>query len=514
MHSLMSLLLFNMMTTIKNMKKLIKPIVFTLTFFALTACEDYLEVVPPGELAPGNVLTTEKGTRALLYSAYESHNLGAGVGKNIINMMETTTDMAFNSGGGENRTLTLFINFQWDASVGWIEHSMWNQSYSAIRDANLVVDNIERIEQISEAKRKQFEAEARYIRAASYSLLYNWFGPVPLRTSSEQDPHLARASEEEMKNFIETELSEVVADLPAPGEESEYGRATKGHALAMLTKYFLNTKQWQKTVDASQQLMDLGYYELFSEFRELFRVENEPHVNPSNKEMIVVWPAIADVPYGNPFPNGAFPPGFVSAPSLPEFTWDPSMNNWATQYRLRDEFIETFDQEQDKRFGLIITEYVNKNGDLIDLLSTPDNARSFKYFDNNALGNHHGNDYAVIRYADILLSRAEALNELNGPTQEALDLINQVRNRAGIEELSTVEAGGKEQFRNLILEERGKEFVSEAKRREDLIRHDKFISSAQARGKSAQPFHVRFPIPQSEINANDAVTANDQNPGY
>lgn len=498
------------------MKKLIKSIICTLIFFtfSITACKDYLDIVPPGELAPGNVLTTEEGMRALLYSAYESHNLGAGVGKNIINMMETTTDMAFNSGGGENRTLTLFINFQWDASVGWIEGGMWNQPYNAIRDANLVLDNIERLEQISDAKKRQFAAEARYIRAASYSLLYNWFGPVPLRISSEQDPHLERASEEEIKDFIETELSEVVADLPPPGEEPEYGRATKGHALGMLTKYYLNTKQWQKTVDASQQLMDLGYYELFPVFRELFRVQNEPHVNPNNREIMVVWPAIADVPYGNPFPNGAFPPGFVSSPSIPEFTWDESMNNWATQYRLRDAFIETFDQEQDERFGLIITEYINKNGELVNLLSTPDNARSFKYFDNNALGNHHGNDYVWLRFADILLSRAEALNELNGPNQESLDLINQVRNRAGLEDITMAEAGSTETLRDLILEERGKEFVSEAKRREDLIRHDKFISSALERGVNAQPHHVRFPIPQAEINANNAITAEDQNPGY
>lgn len=497
------------------MKKVIKKISFILIFFTFTltfsACEDYLELTPPGELAPGNVLNTEQGMRALLYSAYESNNLGAGVGKDIINMMETSTDMAFNSGGGENRTLTLFINFQWDPSVGWIEIDMWNQPYSAIRDANLVLENVERLEGISEEKKNQFAAEARYIRAASYSLLYNWFGPVPLRTSPAQDPDLARASEEEMKAFIETEFSEVVTDLPAPGEESEYGRATKGHALGMLTKFYLNTKQWQKTVDASQQLMDLGYYELFPEFRELFRVHNEPHVNPANKEMIVVWPAIADIPYGNPFPNGAFPPGFISSPSLPEFTWKPSMANWATQYRLRDAFIETFDQEQDERFGLIITEYVNNKDELVNLLNTPDNARSLKYFDNNAIGNHHGNDFVWLRYADILLSRAEALNELNGPNQESLSLINQVRNRAGLEDLSMAEASSTDALRDLILEERGREFVSEAKRREDLIRHDKFISLAQERGVNAQPHHVRFPIPQAEMNTNEAV---EQNPGY
>src|SRR5690606_40475515 len=66
------------------------------------------------------------------------------------------------------------------------------------------------------------------------------------------------------------------------------------------------------------------------------------------------------------------------------------------------------------------------------------------------LGNHSGNDVPVIRYADILLSRAEALNELNGPTQEALDLINEVRNRAGLADLTLADASGKEVLRDQI----------------------------------------------------------------
>jgi len=146
------------------------------------------------------------------------------------------------------------------------------------------------------------------------------------------------------------------------------------------------------------------------------------------------------------------------------------------------------------------------------LLATADNLRSLKYWDNATVGNHSGNDVPLIRYADILLTRAEALNELNGPTQAALDLINLVRTRAGLTNLTLVQATSKDVLRSLILRERGWEFFTEGKRREDLLRMDKFISNAQARGiAAAAEKHRLFPIPQTEIDANPACK---QNPGY
>lgn len=486
------------------MKKLIKYF-FCLSLISLLSfgCEEVLDVVPPGEFSPGNVLNNEAGLTALLFSAYRAQNLQNGH-KNLINMEEVTTDVAFNTGGGENRTLSLFINFTWDPSVGWIQGSMWNPHYNAIRDANIILENIEAAE-IKPAVAALLSAEARYIRAFEYASLYNWFGPVPLRTSTDQEEFLPRAREEELLSFIETELEAIVNDLPDPGQEPQWGRATKGHALGTLAKFYLNTRQWAKVVDVTGRIMDLNYYELFPVFKDMFKVENE-----RNREMIVAWPQINDTGSGNTYPNGAFPPNFSYAPQLPEYVWTTSMANWATQYRLRDDFVDSHDPN-DARLVTIVQEYVNRNGDMVNLRNTPNNSRCLKFFDPDAVANFHGNDSPIIRYADILLSRAEALNELNGPAQDALDLINQVRNRSGLNDLTLADAGSKEILRDLILAERGWEFVAEGKRREDLIRHGKFVELAQARGINAQAYHTLFPIPAAEINANPAV---EQNPGY
>jgi starch-binding outer membrane protein, SusD/RagB family len=487
------------------MKKIIILSFIIIALLSQTGCKKVLEVTPPGEFAPGNVLATDKGIRSVLFSSY-SFMQNPTPSRNVINVSEVSSDIGFNSGGAENLFLQQLINFTWDASLGTFQADVWAPTYRAIRDANIVLENIESVN-TSEANKKLYAAEARFLRAYAYELLYKWFGPVPLRISSTSEPILAKATDAEIRTFIETDLMAAIIDLPNPGQEEAFARANKGAALGVLSKHYLNTKQWQKAADACQQLMVFNYYQLFPMYQNMFRVENE-----GNKEMILVQPCRNEVNFGNWYSAGALPPNFKTSPQIPEFTWTTAMANFATQYRMRTAFTNTFDTINDKRATLLIRRYVNTSGATVNLLATPDNVRSLKYWDNATVGNHSGNDVPVIRYADILLSRAEALNELNGPTQEALDLINLVRARAGIFNLTLAEASSKNVLRDLILRERGWEFYSEGLRREDLLRHNKFISLATARGvATASDKHKLFPIPQTEIDANPLC---EQNTGY
>lgn len=485
------------------MKKIIVLNIMLLASLMQWSCEEVLDVRPASELDK-EVIQTENGVKALLFSAYRGIQLSTP-SRWLINVSEVTTDIGFNSGGAENRMMTQLINFTWDATLGTFQADSWAPNYRAIRDVNLVLENLVGAT-VSEETRKLFAAEARLIRAFAYESLYKWFGPVPLRTTSDSPTDLARATDEGMRTFIETELLAAIPDLPDPGQEEAYGRANKGMAWAILAKYYLNTKQWQKAADAATEVINFNYYGLFDKYEEMFTVANE-----GNEEMIMVIPCLNQVDYGNWFTAGALPPKFKTSDQIPEYTWITGMANFATQYRLRSAFVNTFDLVNDKRAILIIRSYTHENGSTVDLMATPDNARSLKYWDNETSGNHSGNDVPVIRYADILLTKAEALNELNGPEQESLDLVNEVRNRANLGDLTLAEdATSKEVFRDLILQERGWEFVTEGKRREDLLRHGKFISSAQARGiAAAADKHKLFPIPQAEREANKLCGQND-----
>jgi hypothetical protein len=394
-----------------------------------------------------------------------------------------------------NNHAVLYMNYSWDSQHGWL-NGHWNKCYQGVRDANALIDNVDNVD-MSDSKKTLLRAEARFIRAVAYIFLYDWFGPTPLVTSSSiEEMKPERATEEEMINFIETELEEVAGLLPVDRPIDEYGRGTRGAALGFLTKFLLNTRQWGKSAAVAQQVMDLGKYSLFPEYMELFKVENE-----INNEFIFVHPAINQPGNGNLLPPASFPPNYPT-PGTHE--------NWAAQVRVYDEFYLSFDQE-DKRKDLIITEYVDVNGVHRQLLGQ-DNSRSFKYWpDPNANGRWTGNDVPEIRYADILLSKAEALTRMDGPNQESIDLINKIRVRAGLTEVDLSDFTDAESLNSHILKERKWEFYNEAKSREDMIRHGVLISNAQERGKQAQPYHVLFPIPQSEMDTNPNLV---QNEGY
>jgi len=403
---------------------------------------------------PRIFLTTQEGIKSVLDGAYAEGYLNGYSHHSVRNIEEWCTDIEWETGGGENRTAVLMINFTWDASVGWMYGDMWLKPYRAIRNANVVLENIANTN-MTENERATYIAEARFLRALSYYYLHSWFGPVPLRKSSEDELYLARPSEEEMQQFIESELLAAIPDLPDPGNEEAYGRVNKGGARTLLAKFFLNTKQWQKAADMAKEVMDMGNSSLFPEYSMLFRVEND-----RNSEYILSYPQIPNAPSCN-YVNGAFPGGFAYHPES-GLTFQSSWRNWAAQYRLYDSFYNSF-EDGDKRMDLIIDSYVNNNGQTVSLLNN-NNTRSFKYWpDPAASGNDHGNDVPGVRYADILLSRAEALNELNGPNQESIDLINTVRDRADVELLSLTDFSTKEELRMHLLDERAWEFFTEGK---------------------------------------------------
>jgi len=475
--------------------------------FSTAGCEKYLEEPVYSEMDPETLLATEAGVNSLLNSTFGELLLSGWDGKSRMNLENWCTDVEWETGGGENLIATQMINFTWDASLPWFNNILWLRPYRAIRNANLLLENIERGD-YDATRKTTYLAEARFMRALAYVKLYGWFGPVPLRTSSDDPLELGRPTDEAMQEFIEAELEAVAPALPLPGDEANYGRPNRGAALATLCKFYLNTKQWENVVTTADDIIALDKYSLYPEYEQLFRVENE-----RNSEYILVFPQ-SPQGTGNNYINGAFPAGFQRDPVL-GLEFRSGWQNWAAQYRLYDSFYNSF-HASDTRRNLIMTSYVNGAGQTISLLDN-DDTRSIKYWpDPEAIVNEHGNDLPEIRYADILLSKAEALAELNWPSGEAIDLVNQVRERAGLvgeNAISVSDFVNLQAFRDHLFNERAWEFYNEAGiRREDLIRFGEFVSSAHARGKTnATENHMRFPIPQP---ARDADPSLGQNDGY
>lgn len=486
----------------------------------LSGC-DSLEPEVHSQLSPEN-LTDASGIRAALGSAYAEAEW-AGTKARINNMSEWMTDVQWQTGGGENRVASVIIQFNWDPTLPPYNFT-WNKAYRAIRNANIILENVGGAD-ISTEQQELYQAEARFIRAMAYWDLYRWYGPVPLRTSTstdEEPAELPRASEDEMQTFLETEFTEIIPTLPPTVDarsDYEYGRATAGAARGWLMRFFLNTKQWQGAADTAQDIIDMNAYSLFTDgggdsgtpaYLNMFRERNE-----RNSEYMWADYLSIEGPGCNIL-NATFPPGFQRNERT-GLTWQGNWNNWASQYRILDQFYNSFDAN-DQRRAPIAAEYVNFGGDTVDLLADFDNnTRAFKPWpDPNGQGNFHGNDQPRLRYAAVLLARAEALNELRGPNQESIDLVNQVRARAGLGDLSLGDFGSAQELReHIVIGERGWEFYREGLRRDDLLRIGKFIEIAENReiynGSTIGEYRRLFPIPQSAIDANPEL---NQNPGY
>ena len=480
--------------------KNIKIITILCAFLILVSCKDFLKEEVYTQYDPAQYLQTEEGINSVLVAAYDNlQYTGSSLRERMFTFGEFPGDIMWEWGGGFEAIATVFMTYNWDAQTAQFT-GRWNNLYISIRNANALLDNIDNVTSLSADKVKRLKAEATFIRAADYYYLWEMFGPVPLITTTEElDFEPPKPSEEEFNSFIETELQSAADGLPVT--QNLWGKATKGAALSYLGRFYLNTHQWQKAADACQQVIALDQYHLFDgNLADMFAVENEV-----NDEVIFTSPAMTTF-HGNSIMPHVFPPNYPV-----QSNWI----NWGAQFCLYTDFVESYDPN-DKRLGWMLFEYTDVNGVYHDCLDPNDvsrGVRCFKYKpDPNALSQNHGNDIPMLRYAEVLLNRAEALNEISGPNEESVNLINMVRTRAEVPNYSVSDFGTKDELRDAILDERGWEFVSEGLRRMDLIRQGKLISRAVERGAvNAKEYMTRFPIPQSEINSNPNL---EQNPGY
>lgn len=470
---------------------------------SLQGCEGILEEPVKSQFTESTLLATKSGIESVLADAYSKDG---GI-RDVVKRGEMTTDIMWQTGGGENGTAVPLINFRWDSS-STLEAFNWMNHWEEIRNTNIVLANTPGASGFnSETERTALMAEARFLRAWAYYQLWDQFGPVPLRKSLDDPLELPRATDEEFKEFIESELKAVIPDLYETGKQVAYGRAHKGAAQTLLCIWYLNTHQWQNCANMAQEIISSNKFALCPDYNQMFALENE-----RNTEFIWVKTYLANSGSTNNLLATNLPWDFYKGlDGGIDGVINERWSNFASQYRFYDDFYYSFAPE-DQRKGRILTKYEDSKGKVVDLLvDYTDATRGMKYPpDPNASGNNHGNDFPFFRYAEVLLARAEALNELNGPNQESVDLINQIRNRASLDNVNLSDFHSKEELLEQLLNERKWEFWNEGKRRRDLIRTNRFIKCAHDRGiTNAKDTHVWFPIPQSAIDASSLLNQND-----
>jgi hypothetical protein len=373
--------------------------------------------------------------------------------------------------------------------------SVWSAAYSGINKANAVLAHVPGIS-MDTVLRSQYLAEAKFLRGFYYFTLVRFFGGVPLilqETTSLDNLEVARATADEVYQQVIKDFSEAAAVLPVSYTGANVGRATKGAAIAFLGKVYLTREDWPNAAAKCKEVMDLGVYDIWDKFEDAFLIGNK-----NGKEAVFEVQALGGGLGEGSFMQGYMRPNFDKVNGIAGFGDDPVTKNLYDAYRATD-----------KRRDVTIRLY--------SATTTPPAPASiafpayvYKYRDPAATANGEGsNNFPVIRYADVLLMYAEALNEQAAGNAEAFNAVNRLRRRAGIPELE--QTLGQAQFRDSLLLERRLELAFEGHRWYDLVRTKRLISAMKAQNPSivVSERHYLYPIPQTEIDVNTKLEQND-----
>jgi hypothetical protein len=285
--------------------------------------------------------------------------------------------------------------------------------------------------------------------------------------------------------------------LPVSYPASEKGRATKGAAQSLLAKVYLTQGEWSLAAEKAKEVMDAKTYDLWENYADVFNIANE-----NGKEDIF---------------SIQFRGGGIGEGSLYSEFWAPQsagLTPLGGQGDIAAEplFYESFRADDDRRRVTFLTQYTNpRTGQTVSYPSAGlRQPACWKYFDATSTGwNQNNNNWPFLRFADVLLMYAEAVNEVTGPSADAYAAINRVRKRAKLPDLT---AGLSQQaFRDSVLEERSYELSFEGHRWFDLVRRGRLVETMQALGKPVTQKHTLYPIPATQIILNPALK---QNPGY
>lgn len=362
--------------------------------------------------------------------------------------------------------------------------SYWANFNNNVYRCNLLLDQIDGAN-FAEDLKKQYKGEAMFIRALNYFNMYRIWGGVPATkhvVSAAEALKVARYSDEQMFDLIAGDLKEIVDNnyLPETYSSADMGRATSGAAKALLGKVYLTFHKWTEAKDILSQL--IGKYQLVSPIAQVFNVDNK-----NNNEII-------------------FAVHFNKEIEGEGHSFWYNLTNASDDTNQTSSLLNTF-PTGDARKDLITYVQVEKNVRLMN-----------KFYDTKSpTFKTVGNDQILLRYADVLLMYAEALNEIQYDASEgslALKYLNAVRQRAGISNLTAKQLPTQEKFRKGILVERQREFPYEGQRWFDLVRMGFAKSVMAENGVEIKDYQLLFPIPQQEIEKVGDKSILWQNPGY
>lgn len=515
------------------MKSVIYKITSVLSSVAVAiSCSGFLDEQPISNVTDKNYYTTESDAEGAVNAIYETVGIGSvgfwlGTGNAntpyggvFYNVFWISQDLFADNAIHDNWTYANYDNFSIDERDGNIK-TLWYSFYRAINTANTAIDRIPAID-MDPVRKNHLIGEARFWRGLLYGELVKMWGDVPYREHpSTSVDELFLVERENQMTILDKSLADLqfAADNITDSYRQGGGRVNALMAEAVYAKVALikasktkNKEDWKAVIDKAEHVISLGKYDLLPDFGDNFLISNK-----YSKEIIVTINYGGDDLWKSQF-NVSLLPSEIRKFSPDGKEGPDNANYWIVP---TDALYNAYKEGDTRRDATIMRDYTYSDGSKIVFAEKAKYPQYFsKYWDRKAEpdGKNSNQNYPYMRYSDLLLIYAEALNEYNeGPVDDAYDAINKVRDRAfkdngsGAHDLSGLNY---KSFRKAILDERRLEFVLEGSRWFDLVRLSEDFAAEIKIAKPdcyAADKHKLMPIPQYERQLNDKIT---QNTGY
>jgi hypothetical protein len=485
-----------------NFKNIRIACLLTVVAFVFPSCKDFLEESPKDRIATSNFYTTEQSAISAVNAIYAHLNsqsfdtFGGVYHSSFWVAIGLASDEMLNNQAGQT-ALDQLSTFTHGPDNGTV-YDVWKQHYKAITLANVAIERIPPIV-MDETLKARLLNEAKFLRALLYFDLVRMFGKIPLVLKEVESITPAAAEVADIYAQIIKDLTDA-ENLPTEQADGR-GRATKGAAKALLAKVYLTQKDYGNVIIKTQEVMDLGVYGLWDNYADIYKIENR-----GLKE------AIFSVGFGDA--GGSITFWEVSqfhVRLLPAALVNAGITTNTLGWQVPTPALAAAFESGDERAPVTVFNSFNETVAGTPYNVTFDKYYFRKYWDVTTPGEFQAKesnqDFPLLRYSDVLLMRAEALNE-SGQTPAAYPFINEVRDRANLGPLSGLTP---QQFTDAVLKERRLEFAAEGQRWFDLARTGKLETLVPLAKPGVTPAarNYLFPVPQRERDLNTNLPQND-----
>ena len=511
-----------------------------------TSCQkDFLDRAPKDGYSNSSLWSSENDALAALNGCYSSWSDGYHV-----LYMDALSDNAYSQYYWEG--YTSLGNGSGSPSDTWIT-DRWSPSYSTIQKSNWFLENVDKTS-MDEALKTRMKAEARFLRAYQYFTLTQLYGDVPLVTktlSPDEANAVSRTAISEVQKFVLDELKAIAAELPVKYSGNDIGRITRGAALSLKARLELYSGKYADCISTSQQVMELGYT-LFPSYQDLFRIKNENNnevildiqykENDYSNGNIGVMPSSTFGGWGSLGPTQSLVDAYeaINGKTID----DPSANyNKNDPYNHRDPRLTASIVFPGQLYeGKYYNPIEKSSGDYYNGNNNSKTGYLYKKFTSDLSDYtdmwNTGLNMILIRYAEILLTYAEAKIETGAVDNSVYEALDAVRQRAGMPKVDRATYASQSALRTLVRRERRVELAMEGLRWFDIkrweigpqVRQGKVYGTrlgtvdqkngsitltgdhieVESRTFSSERDYL-WPIPRKETDVNHNLT---QNPGY